>query len=125
MRNIEAADVRVGDTIRVTGQFTVTEVKQGLHGPVFTHTDDQGNEWDFAPSTSTRTITLLERDIRVPAHAEVATWASESGDLRTAIYDKDTGWESVSGIGAWQENGHFESFLRTNAKDVQFYGEIK
>lgn len=124
MRNIEARHVRAGDTIRVTGQFTVTHVNEGIHGPVFTHTDAEGNEWDFAPSTSTRTITLLERDIRVPADAEVATWAKENGGLATAIYDNDEGWVSVHGFGQWSKAG-FEEFLRGEAKDVQFYGEIK
>lgn len=126
MREIKAENVRVGDTIRVTGQFTVTQIKDGLHGTVISHTDENDQSWDFVAGPSTRSISLLTRDIRLPADAKVATWTSKDGLLGTAVYDKDEEiWSSVGGVGQWRNKFDFESFLRREAEDAQFYEEIE
>lgn len=126
MREIKAENVRVGDTIRVIGQFTVTQVKEVPHGPVISHMDENGQSWDFVAGPSTRSIALLTRDIRLPADAKVATWTSKDGLFGTAVYDKDEEiWSHVGGVDRWRDKFDFESFLRREAEDAQFYEEIE
>lgn len=53
-------EVKVGDRIRVIGEFTVERVEQTPWGPQYTHTDVENQSWDFIPGPSTTSIEILE-----------------------------------------------------------------
>lgn len=122
MRSITAEQVRKGDKIRVTGQFEVKNVVPGLYGPVFQHVDEDGLEWEFVPSKSTRSITLMSRDITVPRDAEVAVWI-RNGERYSAVRNEEGHWDHVGGF-THIRTDDFQEYLRSNAEDAQFFEEI-
>ncbi|QDK03251.1 hypothetical protein SEA_ROMAN_9 [Microbacterium phage Roman] len=54
-----AEQVKVGDRIRVIGEFTVQEVNDTSWGTQFVHTDEDGQQWAFVPGSSTTSIEVI------------------------------------------------------------------
>lgn len=51
---------RVGDRIRIVGEFTIEEVNDTSLGIQYVHTDKNGQQWAFIPGASTTSIEILK-----------------------------------------------------------------
>lgn len=54
-----APEVKVGDRIRVIGEFTVERIEQTPWGTQYTHTDADNQSWAFIPGASTTSIEVI------------------------------------------------------------------
>lgn len=55
-------DIRVGDRVRVVGEFTVVGIMESPVGPIYTHSDESGQDWAFTPGGNTVSIEILEQE---------------------------------------------------------------
>lgn len=54
--------IKVGDRIRVVGEFTVESIEETPFGVQYTHVDRKGQHWGFIPGPSTTSITVIEEE---------------------------------------------------------------
>ncbi|QIG58554.1 hypothetical protein SEA_HUBBS_9 [Microbacterium phage Hubbs] len=59
IERLGAEQVKVGDRIRVIGEFTVEEINDTSFGTQFVHTDDDGRSWGFIPGSNTTSIEVI------------------------------------------------------------------
>lgn len=53
-------DFKVGDKVRVVGEFVIEEINDTLYGVQYVHTDEDGRQWGFIPGDSTKSMELIE-----------------------------------------------------------------
>lgn len=57
--SVETGHLRVGDKVRVVGEFIIDAVVDDFYGTSLEHTDSDGRSWTFTPGESTTSIEVI------------------------------------------------------------------
>lgn len=57
--SVETAHLRVGQKVRIVGEFVIDEINDTRFGTQLVHTDADGVQWSFIPGASTASIEVI------------------------------------------------------------------
>lgn len=57
------SEFKVGDEVRVVGQFVIEAIDDTSFGPQYVHTDADGQSWGFIPGSNTKSMTLASEPL--------------------------------------------------------------
>lgn len=58
--SVDLNEFKVGDKVRVVGEFVIEEINDTLYGVQYVHTDDNGRQWAFIPGPNTKSMELID-----------------------------------------------------------------
>lgn len=56
---VDIGHLRVGDKVRVVGEFVIQEINDTSFGTQLVHVDANGQYWSFVPGSSTTSVVAL------------------------------------------------------------------